>query len=1096
MTAATKTLQLKIVSTFAGGEVLSKLDKDLKDVNATLQKLTTTTKIAEDGSRSFIHVMELEGQTAQDLATSVAATNKLRAEGSKTVTKEVLVNETELARQTELLRKEKLKKAQSTSNRLVALTKDEVKLRKLIIENGSRDITVVRQQQSIKAKAIATELATSLAAIDKKVASGGSAFAAIAQRTKALSRYRRELDIVHKETDQANKRHELQQFAIAEAQKKITTQQKKQIAHQKTYNKLITKTKAGIHSLVDVNKSLTRHIFDVVAGYRLVNAIINNIQRAILSIPKAGIEQQANIASITGVFGTAGAKKELDFVREIADAYGLSLQALESSFAKFAPSAKLAGASLSEVNQIFDDFSAVGTVLHKTPDQMQAIFLALEQMFAKGVVQSEEIKKQLGNQLPAAVEIAAEAVGRTPAAFIKAMEQNLIIASEAVPKIAAKYREIFAPEEVLESISKQLLSNYQRLITRYTDLNRELFAKGKDTLNTGLAFLNQGLDALIENLSGTIQVAKSLALVLVTRLVVALNSSTIATLKAVTANTRLAFSYKGLSGALTTGSTEFGLFLRRITGLPVPVLVSVAALAGLTASIARLGGVQVEYGKGSSALIQIQKELTTAWGTALIEQEKTTSSTTTLLKEQREEAVESANRALDSFDELALRSNAFFLRIGEDSVSLSEFTVAAWDFAIEGMSSALDRFHSQYEDQIGGVGAGLTAIWDGFVESAKNTGSVAASWVDGVLKGWKGLSAGAAKTVEILFNKATKSSQKLKEASTSTLEQITLAASEAISSYTGIAESLAEVVDTATSAAESTVAAIAKRAVEARVTELKAQLADMKLSYSEALEEQAKADSSAAVKKAVNQATLLAELDRTQENFYNKALLDLNAVKEKELAIAEGNLELIRLANEKHYKAIGDLTNSYGNLTIGWVAARVEATQKGLDEETKALKNALGQRTDATIAEAAKQEAAYERVAEAARKSTSLSRLRQEAEVVFLASGSGNTGQFKEHDIEKIMKDLAKGQGFATGGSFVVGGTGGTDTTPVNFMATRGERVTIETPQQQQASSNSSINIENVNLPNVSDATSFVEELKQMLRINPSLLETTGARAG
>jgi tape measure domain-containing protein len=39
--------------------------------------------------------------------------------------------------------------------------------------------------------------------------------------------------------------------------------------------------------------------------------------------------------------------------------------------------------------------------------------------------------------------------------------------------------------------------------------------------------------------------------------------------------------------------------------------------------------------------------------------------------------------------------------------------------------------------------------------------------------------------------------------------------------------------------------------------------------------------------------------------------------------------------------------------------------------------------------------------------------------------------------------------GFASGGSFMVGGHGGTDTTPVAFMATPGERVTVETPQQR-----------------------------------------------
>lgn len=54
-----------------------------------------------------------------------------------------------------------------------------------------------------------------------------------------------------------------------------------------------------------------------------------------------------------------------------------------------------------------------------------------------------------------------------------------------------------------------------------------------------------------------------------------------------------------------------------------------------------------------------------------------------------------------------------------------------------------------------------------------------------------------------------------------------------------------------------------------------------------------------------------------------------------------------------------------------------------------------------------------------------------------------------------VNKQLAsiygKTLGFAKGGSFMVGGDGGTDTTPVRFMATKGERVTVETPAQQRS---------------------------------------------
>jgi len=43
------------------------------------------------------------------------------------------------------------------------------------------------------------------------------------------------------------------------------------------------------------------------------------------------------------------------------------------------------------------------------------------------------------------------------------------------------------------------------------------------------------------------------------------------------------------------------------------------------------------------------------------------------------------------------------------------------------------------------------------------------------------------------------------------------------------------------------------------------------------------------------------------------------------------------------------------------------------------------------------------------------------------------------------------GPGFASGGSFIVGGFGGTDSQRVGFMATPGERVIVETPDQQRS---------------------------------------------
>lgn len=79
--------------------------------------------------------------------------------------------------------------------------------------------------------------------------------------------------------------------------------------------------------------------------------------------------------------------------------------------------------------------------------------------------------------------------------------------------------------------------------------------------------------------------------------------------------------------------------------------------------------------------------------------------------------------------------------------------------------------------------------------------------------------------------------------------------------------------------------------------------------------------------------------------------------------------------------------------------------------------------------------------------------------------GTGNlissTAQFSSRslfDLAGAAAGGAFGPGFATGGSFMVGGSGGTDSTPVRFMATPGEEVTIRTPSQQRAGSGVTIN--------------------------------------
>lgn len=81
---------------------------------------------------------------------------------------------------------------------------------------------------------------------------------------------------------------------------------------------------------------------------------------------------------------------------------------------------------------------------------------------------------------------------------------------------------------------------------------------------------------------------------------------------------------------------------------------------------------------------------------------------------------------------------------------------------------------------------------------------------------------------------------------------------------------------------------------------------------------------------------------------------------------------------------------------------------------------------------------------------------------------------------------------FASGGSFMVGGTGGTDSQLVAFKASPDERVTIQTPEQQRASGGVTLNINVAN----GNPSAIIAAIKQLLRTDPGMFSGSLARAG
>lgn len=133
---------------------------------------------------------------------------------------------------------------------------------------------------------------------------------------------------------------------------------------------------------------------------------------------------------------------------------------------------------------------------------------------------------------------------------------------------------------------------------------------------------------------------------------------------------------------------------------------------------------------------------------------------------------------------------------------------------------------------------------------------------------------------------------------------------------------------------------------------------------------------------------------------------------------------------------------------------RVRQDQKEVDDGFKRIGESIQQNLGDALADAALQgEFSFSKMADAIIADLARIAAQQAAMGLMGLFSGGGGGPLAGTSIAAARGDgFGAGLlGFASGGSFMVGGHGGTDTTPVAFMATPGERVTIETPPQQRA---------------------------------------------
>lgn len=174
--------------------------------------------------------------------------------------------------------------------------------------------------------------------------------------------------------------------------------------------------------------------------------------------------------------------EDLRYVGDMANRLGQSIGTLQKSYGGFAISSQLAGVSTENTRKSFEAIVTAMTVLHRTSDQTSLALLAVEQMMSKGTVSSEELRRQLGEQLPGAVNLMARALKVSTAELQKMLKAGAILSADALPKFADEIQKTYGGS--LQLALKNANSQFNLLSNSITDIFQVI---GQSGVMSGLA---------------------------------------------------------------------------------------------------------------------------------------------------------------------------------------------------------------------------------------------------------------------------------------------------------------------------------------------------------------------------------------------------------------------------------------------------------------------------------------------------------------------------------------------------------------------------------------------------------------------------------
>lgn len=205
-------------------------------------------------------------------------------------------------------------------------------------------------------------------------------------------------------------------------------------------NLLTENFKRGTNQVKAAFRSMQMQILTFAAALGAGGLGLSNLVSRFIDVARETNRVTTALKNVSGTMSQYADNQK--YLLDLAKKYGLEINALTANYAKFTAVASISGMSMIDQRKVFESVSRACTAFGMSADDSNGVMLALSQMMSKGKISSEELRLQMGERLPVALQAMAKAAGVSVAGLDKLLKQGKLMSKDVLPKFAEALNEM------------------------------------------------------------------------------------------------------------------------------------------------------------------------------------------------------------------------------------------------------------------------------------------------------------------------------------------------------------------------------------------------------------------------------------------------------------------------------------------------------------------------------------------------------------------------------------------------------------------------------------------------------------------------------